>query len=181
MCANGVPRGGSARTQPPLPLPLQGHTAVVAALLGGGADGGARDAIQGTPLYHCANGRHLGIARMLLEVGCPPSVCVTSGQQALHFASQSNHPAFVELLLDQGVAVDPRTSQGHSAPLHALRLHAWQRRGRSDPALRGANPNTADEGGHSCLMRLPDQLCRQRCQPRAGAPAVAARRQTQRR
>ena len=138
------------RTQPPLHLPVQGHTTVVAALLGGGADAGARDAAQGTALYCCASGGHIEIARMLVEAGCPPSACVIAGQQAIHFASQNNHPAFVEWLLDQEVAVDPRTSQGKCTPLHYACM-----RGSVEAAAvllrRGADPNAADVDGQSCL------------------------------
>ncbi|GLB45329.1 hypothetical protein LshimejAT787_2100890 [Lyophyllum shimeji] len=55
------------------------------------------------------------IMRRLLESGSSASTCTANSTSALHIGSELDHPTLVQLLLEQGTAVDSHDSKGSTA------------------------------------------------------------------
>ena len=90
-----------------------------------GADVGARDGADWTPMHsavlrwHYIASRPLSVARMLIEAGAPVDVpTAASGWTPLHLAADINEPEIMEMLLAAGADVNARTNLGGWTPLH---------------------------------------------------------------
>lgn len=90
-----------------------------------GADVGARDGADWTPMHgavlrwHYIASRPLSVARMLIEAGAPVDVPTAAiGWTPLHLAADMNEPEIMEMLLAAGADVNARTNLGGWTPLH---------------------------------------------------------------
>lgn len=99
-----------------------GNAALARELLASGANANATDA-DGTPALNwlIRQGDHDAV-RLLLDLGADPTRGDAKGRTALHEAALAKNPAWIDLLLAHGVAVDvPNTRSGQTPLFDALR------------------------------------------------------------
>ena len=72
------------------------------------------------PLHSAVAGRHIGIARRLLEAGADVSAKQADGFAPLHGAAQNGQVEMIELLLAHGANVNTPTDDGKTALAYAL-------------------------------------------------------------
>ena len=94
-----------------------GHGGVVKYLLSRGAEANlaSRNRMQVMPLHSAVAGRHIGIARTLLEHGADVNAAQQEGFVPLHGAAQNGQPGMIELLLEYGADVNPKNAEGLTA------------------------------------------------------------------
>lgn len=93
-----------------------GHPEAVRVLLAYGAavDQASRNPQQVMPLHSAVAGRHLVIARMLLENGAPVNVVQQDGFTPLHGAAQNGQAEMIDLLLEYGADPSADSAGGQS-------------------------------------------------------------------
>ena len=99
-----------------------GHEAAVALLLARGADPNraSNNPMHVAPLHSAVAGRHLGIARALLDAGADVNATQEGGFTPLHGAAQNGDAPMAELLLARGARRDAATADGKTARAFAL-------------------------------------------------------------
>ncbi len=95
----------------------QGKLAVVRFLLDHGADIGARNNRELTPLHEAVKAGHKAMAELLLERGANVSARGVHGQTPLHEAAARRFQALAELLVKAGADINARAASG-GTPLH---------------------------------------------------------------
>lgn len=91
----------------------RGDTAVVTALVVGGADVNAAHALlKLTPLMFAAYGGHDAAVQVLLERGATPNVKDASGASAADWASQGGHEGAATVLAKAGAQLNPFLNVG---------------------------------------------------------------------
>lgn len=107
-----------------------GHPDTAIALLEGGADANAPDAIGMTPLHGAAMIGAVAVARALIERGkAEVNLRTVDGYTALHVAAEAGHADFVRFLLTQGADRTLRDRHGLTAAERAQQF----------PAIRSTN------------------------------------------
>lgn len=135
----------------------QGHTRVVAHLLGEGMPTRSEESLRGGLKVAASAGR-LDVCRMLLDAGADPNRVDAGGGLPLLRAAYAGHRAVVELLLDRGAKVDGNLERDTQeiAPgtqfrkgANALFMAVYGRRMAVLELLlqRGASPNGVDGSG----------------------------------
>jgi ankyrin repeat protein len=99
-----------------------GHDKAVALLLARGADPNraSNNPMQVAPLHSAVAGRHLAIARALLDAGGDVNAAQEGGFTPLHGAAQNGDRPMVELLLARGARPDAATADGRTPREFAL-------------------------------------------------------------
>jgi ankyrin repeat protein len=94
-----------------------GHGGVVEYLLSRGAEANlaSRNRMQVMPLHSAVAGRHIGIARTLLEHGADVNAAQQDGFVPLHGAAQNGQADMIELLLEYGADVNAQNAEGLTA------------------------------------------------------------------
>lgn len=82
---------------------------------------GAKDHQGCTPLHWAALHGHLGVVRLLLELGLDPADVSVKGNSPLHIAASKGHERIAEILLrgKSTSLLDGKTFAGGNTPLHA--------------------------------------------------------------
>jgi ankyrin repeat protein len=83
---------------------------VIARLIAAGADVGARDREEATPLHLCAQTGTLEVLRLLLAAGADPDAATARGFTGLHQSAEAGREEVVRALLDAGA--DPNHVAG---------------------------------------------------------------------
>lgn len=117
-----------------------GHEAIAHDLLARGAEVNvaSRNRLQVMPLHSAVAGRHLQIAKALLEHGAGVNAAQQDGFRPLHGAAQNGQEEMVLLLLDHGADIDAKSGDGQTALSiaqaegHDLVVDLLRRRGASD-------------------------------------------------
>ncbi|NOZ00145.1 MAG: ankyrin repeat domain-containing protein [Chloroflexi bacterium] len=91
-----------------------GHDEIVDYLLKAGAwvNATAKNDDRAMPLHAAAVGKHLEIARLLIEHGADPNVPQRGGLTPLHISAQSGQVAMLKLLLFNGADLKVKNSDG---------------------------------------------------------------------
>lgn len=144
---------------PPVLTPLATASALgaregVAALLARGADpNGHRGVGCAVPALTLAvEGRHLAIARLLLEEGADPGARLTGADPPLHRAVKNDDLPMVKLLLGHGADPEARDDEGFTAIHWARRGNVEWQRARVTEALLGAGAAHFVDGRCEVLM-----------------------------
>ena len=168
LLASAIDRPGSGGRPPLVKAAAAGHAAVVAALLGAGADPRATDAYGGAALAWAARGGHATAAEALLAMQAPLEQADAAGATALMLASERAHAEVVTLLLARGGACDAADEEGFTALLLACAVATPPKKSHSSTAASmaacphdavvarlldaGSSPNVQDGIGRSPLM-----------------------------
>src|SRR3990172_506909 len=75
----------------------------------------SRNRMQVMPLHSAVAGRHVGVARTLLEHGADVNAAQQDGFVPLHGAAQNGQPDMIELLLEYGADVNAKNAEGLTA------------------------------------------------------------------
>jgi hypothetical protein len=121
-----------------------------ATLLSGGADHAHVDARQHDAVHYAASHGNTAVLRILLGAGATVGGRgVPLGRTALHLATENDHPACVQLLVDGRADVNARTADGMTA-LHSA---AWRGSFEALKLLLWADADTAvrTQEGHTAL------------------------------
>lgn len=140
----------------------KGHSAVVAALLGKGADITAKDNDGGTALHVAAYAGQECVARLLMANGADLTCTDLDGRTPLHRAAKEGHQAVVSLLLDkkEETLLEIRDVYGLTALHLAVRVAEW--RGASGESIvellleAGAKPDPQSWSGKSPIQEAAD-------------------------
>ena len=99
-----------------------GHEDVAAYLLNKGAqvNTASQNRMRVMPLHSAVAGRHIGIARRLLEAGADVNASQADGFVPLHSAAQNGQIDMIELLLAYGANVNTPNDDGKTALAYAL-------------------------------------------------------------
>jgi len=121
---------------------INGHTAVVEALLAARADVNAKQKDVGTALTLSALGGHTAVVLALLDAGAVVSAKDKDGWTALMYAAHKGDFAAVEALLAKGAAVDAKQAHLALGNAYANRYFSWkslqETRDRRDTLLEQA-------------------------------------------
>ena len=99
-----------------------GHADIAEYLLaqGAAANSVSHNRMRVMPLHSAVAGRHITIARRLLEAGADVNAKQADGFVPLHGAAQNGQMDMIELLLDSGADVTLANDDGRTAPAIAL-------------------------------------------------------------
>ena len=99
-----------------------GHEDVAAYLLSRGAqvNTASHNRMRVMPLHSAVAGRHIGIARLLLEAGADVNAKQADGFVPLHGAAQNGQVEMIELLMEHGANVNTPDDDGKTALAYAL-------------------------------------------------------------
>jgi ankyrin repeat protein len=91
-----------------------GHLQAVNLLLGRGApvNVASRNDMNVMPLHSAVAGRHLAVAKVLLEHGADPNAVSHAGWTPIHGAADHGDMALLRVLLAHGAQPDPRNDDG---------------------------------------------------------------------
>ncbi|MDH7452325.1 ankyrin repeat domain-containing protein [Luteimonas composti] len=142
---------------------LQGHAAIVSALLDAGADVQARDAAGATPLLEAARGGSLSAFEALLAAGADPRAVDAQDRGALLLACQAETPssALVGRLIELGL--DPRAAgrDGRTPAALAAEAGRWRLVAMLDPDYALPAAVRPDAGEAVPEQRAPVLLLRE--------------------
>jgi ankyrin repeat protein len=130
---------------------FRGKLDSVEQLIKRGANIDATDESNLTPLFYSIQAKHPNVTKYLLE----KDASVAGGEEMMCQAARSDLPECILLLLERGVSVNAKDSNGYTALQNAL-FH-----GNSCVKVlveKGANPNSANSVNNvegSLIMRLP--------------------------
>ncbi len=163
--ANVEARAVSGET-PLMTAARSGRIAVVSALVEAGADVNGADGVRGqTALMWAASEHHADVVRLLIAKGAAVNRRSLGGFTALMFAGRVGDPVVAAALVDAGARLEDAGPVGGTALLLAAEGESaiagkdFKRTaypsGHEDTAIllveRGANPDAADEFGHTAL------------------------------
>ena len=128
------------------------NTALISALLDGGADVNARDTSDFTPLRLAVLRKgELGLVRLLLDKGADVNARDNQGQTPLMVAAFFNTDVVIEELLGRGADANARSNFGSTALMHAVN-HLTGAGDRIRPLLAyGADVSIRDKHGRTAL------------------------------
>jgi ankyrin repeat protein len=127
---------------------LEGHTEVVAILLGKWAETDIEDGDDSTPLMEAASRGHLGVVQLLVQHTGRQGLNTTDhhGRTALHLAVQGGHEAVVTCLLRQGAEATNADRYGMTPFMSAA---AGGHVGMAQMLLELQGGQGLDEGDHT--------------------------------
>ncbi|KAF5586650.1 CAMK kinase [Fusarium pseudoanthophilum] len=148
LCSRNAPVNSSNNNgETPLFLAVKnGHTDVARKLVDAGADINASDNKGFTPLITAAEQGYVETVKLLVD----RTAQLDSASLALIEAAKGGHEDVVEVLLEEGVAIETMDVSGVTALVHSVR-----RNHEAVVALLlqiGANAEAEDENGEACLM-----------------------------
>lgn len=145
----------------PLILAAQnGHSAVVAELISGGADIYSLDESGNSALTMAVRHRHVETARILYEAHNPDRIESWTGLYPLHIAAINDDVWMIRMLLREGAQIDGRSGPGSdehgvswesASALHlACRYHSVN--AARELIIAGADINAVDQNGDTPII-----------------------------
>jgi ankyrin repeat protein/serine/threonine protein kinase len=148
---------------------MNGHVAVITALIQAGGDVNAKDIHNKTAVLWAAQRGHAETVQLLLDSGATETDTTLQGDNVLTLAAWGGHVPVVRMLLDRGIDVNFQNSDGWTA----LIISAIKGFTSLSNLLlaQGADPNIRSNDGQTALMaaawnghaEIVKRLCAQGC------------------